>query len=185
MSEELGTTQPSNASSIPIVQPLFYDTVNSAWQTAIVSSGDGLITHDVVATEQITGGATTHQSIADDEDHLVARNIIARLDNPENLAEVNYVAVDRQGHLKVDVISGGISVAALSTHAKQDTIIGHLDGVEGKLDNINSKLDDVKNKLESLKTKIDLTNTKLTKLTNLNSTQTLIKTLLQSAFSSS
>ena len=45
---------------------------------------------------------------------------------------------DSDGHLQVDVVSGGVSVSALSTHAKQDTIIGHLDGVEGKLDTIET-----------------------------------------------
>jgi len=51
-----------------------------------------------------------------------------------------HVLVDAAGHLQVDVLSGGGStdVSALSTHAKQDTIIGHLDGVEGKLDAIET-----------------------------------------------
>ena len=50
---------------------------------------------------------------------------------------------DAQGHLQVDVLSGGGStdVSALSTHAKQDTIIGHLDGVEGKLDHLSDNID--------------------------------------------
>ncbi len=51
-----------------------------------------------------------------------------------------FVLCDAAGHLQVDVLSGGGStdVSALSTHAKQDTIIGHLDGVEGKLDAIET-----------------------------------------------
>jgi len=51
-----------------------------------------------------------------------------------------HVLCDAAGHLQVDVLSGGGStdVSALSTHAKQDTIIGHLDGVEGKLDAIET-----------------------------------------------
>ena len=51
-----------------------------------------------------------------------------------------FVLCDAAGHLQVDVLSGGGStdVSGLSTHAKQDTIIGHLDGVEGKLDAIET-----------------------------------------------
>ena len=50
-----------------------------------------------------------------------------------------FVLCDAAGHLQVDVLSGGSTdVSALSTHAKQDTIIGHLDGVEGKLDAIET-----------------------------------------------
>ena len=51
-----------------------------------------------------------------------------------------FVLCDAAGHLQVDVLSGGGStdVSALATHAKQDTIIGHLDGVEGKLDAIET-----------------------------------------------
>ena len=51
-----------------------------------------------------------------------------------------FVLCDAAGHLQVDVLSGGGStdVSAVATHAKQDTIIGHLDGVEGKLDAIET-----------------------------------------------
>ncbi len=51
-----------------------------------------------------------------------------------------HVLVDAAGHLQVDVLSGGGStdVSGVATHAKQDTIIGHLDGVEGKLDAIET-----------------------------------------------
>ena len=54
-----------------------------------------------------------------------------------------FVLCDAAGHLQVDVLSGGIAtdVSALSTHAKQDTIIGHLDGVEGKLDHLSDNID--------------------------------------------
>ena len=54
-----------------------------------------------------------------------------------------HVLCDAAGHLQVDVLSGGGStdVSALSTHAKQDTIIGHLDGVEGKLDHLSDNID--------------------------------------------
>jgi len=51
-----------------------------------------------------------------------------------------FVLCDAAGHLQVDVLSGGGStdVSGVATHAKQDTIIGHLDGVEGKLDAIET-----------------------------------------------
>ena len=51
-----------------------------------------------------------------------------------------FVLCDAAGHLQVDVLSGGIAtdVSGVATHAKQDTIIGHLDGVEGKLDAIET-----------------------------------------------
>tara|TARA_R110002012_G_scaffold61820_1_gene162212 strand:+ start:8470 stop:10206 length:1737 start_codon:yes stop_codon:yes gene_type:complete len=73
---------------------------------------------------------------------------------------------DAQGHLQVDILSGGGStdVSALSTHAKQDTIIGHLDGVETKLDHLSDNIDT----LDAVQ------DNALTKLTNI---ETLITTL--------
>ena len=51
---------------------------------------------------------------------------------------------DAQGHLQVDVLSGGSTdVSALSTHAKQDIIIGHVDGIEGLLGTTNSGLSSI------------------------------------------
>ena len=45
---------------------------------------------------------------------------------------------DSDGHLQVDVLSGGGStdVSALSTHAKQDTMITHLSEIEGAVETI-------------------------------------------------
>ena len=56
-------------------------------------------------------------------------------------ADGDYVplSVDANGLLRVS--GGATDVSALSTHAKQDTIIGHLDGVEGKLDHLSDNLD--------------------------------------------
>ena len=67
---------------------------------------------------------------------------------------------------------------------------GDVENVKSKLDTVKTKLDDVKNKLDSLKNKQDLTNTKLDslkdilkdKLGNLNTTQTAVKNLLETAF---
>tara|TARA_R110002153_G_scaffold23570_1_gene76205 strand:- start:18774 stop:21281 length:2508 start_codon:yes stop_codon:yes gene_type:complete len=52
---------------------------------------------------------------------------------------------DSAGHLQVDVVSGGGStdVSGLSTHAKQDTIIGHVNGIEGLIGTTNSGLSSI------------------------------------------
>ena len=52
---------------------------------------------------------------------------------------------DAQGHLQVDVISGGGStdVSGVATHAKQDIIIGHVDGIEGLIGTTNSGLSSI------------------------------------------
>ena len=51
---------------------------------------------------------------------------------------------DAQGHLQVDVLSGGSTdVSGLATHAKQDIIIGHVDGIEGLLGTTNSGISSI------------------------------------------
>ena len=51
---------------------------------------------------------------------------------------------DAQGHLQVDVLSGGSTdVSGVATHAKQDIIIGHVDGIEGLLGTTNSGLSSI------------------------------------------
>ena len=83
------------------------------------------------------------------------------------------VLVDSAGHLQVDVLSGGGStdVSALSTHAKQDTIIGHLDGVEGKLDHLSDNIDT----LDAVQ------DNALTKLTNIESLITTADAVLDAS----
>jgi len=57
---------------------------------------------------------------------------------------------DSDGHLKVDITGGNIS--GFGTSAKQDTIIGHLDGVEGKLDHLSDNLDTIETTLTEIAT---------------------------------
>jgi len=65
--------------------------------------------------------------------------------------------VDSDGHLQVDALSTVLPSGA-STEAKQDTIIGHVDGVETLITSSNTKLDTLEttaNALETLLTGID------------------------------
>ena len=78
-----------------------------------------------------------------------------------NASTTTALLCDSGGRLQVDVISGGGStdVSGVATHAKQDTIIGHLDGVEGKLDIIETSADAILAKntqIETLITQLDV-----------------------------
>lgn len=53
------------------------------------------------------------------------------------------------------------SIGAGATAAKQDTIIGHVDGIEGKLDTANGHLTDLKTNTDGIETKLDTGNTSL------------------------
>ena len=83
-----------------------------------------------------------------------------------------FVLCDAAGHLQVDVLSGGGStdVSALSTHAKQDTIIGHLDGVEGKLDHLSDNIDTLDAVQDNALTKLGEIETSLDALISANHT---------------
>ena len=156
-----GVAQPSNASSIPVIQNLYYDGGTSSWSSGFSSEGS-IITLDTDASKVITGGNTSFQAISNTANLTVFRSCMAGLDDPNNIAEVNYATIDRQGHLKVDITGGNIS--GFSTSAKQDTIIGHLDGVEGKLDVLETSL-------TSMETKQD------TQITHLSEIEGAVETL--------
>ena len=144
-----GVAQPSNASSIPVSQNLYFDVSTSTWSSGMSVEG-AIITMDTNATRTITGGATSFHAISNGADLTTFRSCMAGLDDPNNIAEVNFATVDRQGHLKVDITGGNIS--GFSTSAKQDTIIGHLDGVEGKLDHLSDNLDTIETTLTEIAT---------------------------------
>jgi len=87
---------------------------------------------------------------------------------------------DAQGHLQVDVLSGGGStdVSALSTHAKQDTIIGHIDGVETLLGTIDEDTNAIKGLITTLDAVADNQLTKLGEIeTTNNANQVLLGTI--------
>jgi len=90
-----------------------------------------------------------------------------------NASTTTALLCDSGGRLQVDVISGGGStdVSALSTHAKQDTIIGHLDGVESKLDHLSDNIDT----LDAVQ------DNALTKLTNIESLITTADAVLDAS----
>lgn len=57
--------------------------------------------------------------------------------------------VDSDGQLQVDVLSSALPTGA-STSAKQDTIIGHLDGVEGLLTTIDADTGNISTKIDTI-----------------------------------
>lgn len=57
--------------------------------------------------------------------------------------------VDSDGQLQVDVLSNALPTGA-STSAKQDTVIGHLDGVEGLLTTIDGDTGNISTKIDTI-----------------------------------
>ncbi len=98
---------------------------------------------DIVKTED-----TAHNS----GDKGVMMMVVRQDSQSDFGADGDYVplSVDANGLLRVS--GGATDVSALSTHAKQDTIIGHLDGVEGKLDHLSDNLDTLETTLTAIET---------------------------------
>ena len=86
---------------------------------------------------------------------------------------------DAQGHLQVDVLTGGSTdVSALSTHAKQDIIIGHVDGIEGLLGTTNSGISSIDSGITDIDGLITDGNALLTAIdSDTNNIKTAVETL--------
>ena len=91
-----------------------------------------------------------------------------------------HVLVDAAGHLQVDVLSGGGStdVSAVATHAKQDVIIGHIDGIEGLIGTTNSGLSSIDSGITDIDGLITDGNALLTAIdSDTNNIKTAVETL--------
>ncbi len=87
---------------------------------------------------------------------------------------------DAAGHLQVDVVSGGGStdVSGVATHAKQDVIIGHIDGIEGLIGTTNSGLSSIDSGITDIDGLITDGNALLTTIdSDTNNIKTAVETL--------
>lgn len=119
-------------------------------------------TYEVVAVEILAeySGATSRLQ-ADASGNLkvnvAAGTVVVDLDNADDDVLIygydgtnnQKVKTDASGELQVDVLSSALPSGA-ATSAKQDTIIGHLDGVEGLLTTIDADTGNISTKIDTL-----------------------------------
>lgn len=121
------------------------------------AGGSGLTDAELRATPVPVSGTVTANLSA--TDNAVLDDIAADTESIKTAVEILDNAI-AGSEMQVDVVSSALPTGA-ATSAKQDTIIGHVDGIETLIGTTNTTLTTIDGRVDGLETLVTSTNTKL------------------------